>query len=554
MPELLNRPDLPPIWRIAIWGTLMLASGGTAVATEPEPALTFVGVALDAETQKADERLREFLRSKLAVRFETRDMEYGAAVDTLVHWNVESKGPLVARVTPYVYVVAEMLGADLEILATYVSKRTQDATYNSYFVVHKASGLLSDDLDEFVKYLRGRPTTARFVYHNKFSTSSYLLPSLYFRKTGIFSTSTPTPADKKRIFIRAEKPPGVEGSTELVRMVKQRRADFAAVWEGTQSRFANDPDLIFLKLPNTLPNDLLVFTPMQDRSLRNRILACLRGMKTADINVGDFARWQDINTTPEARRALASLRWLAKVPPAPIPIKIRKAHHDTTELDLTLLEAAKQAVRLSGTEFVLFDEDFHKHFDVLWTLRKTHEDALTITSEFPDFNVPPQTFHLSFKRGDRESLVARIEDQISNNMHRVRDVWPFDDETPTVLRDVKFNISSGSEVRAMKITWNDLTNNDRVVGAPFRAAIAASNFHSFKLKGEGFPKRSDGTHYDFDPLSNTAHRVILIRPVVETRVFRIGAYALAGLFSLAAVFALWSLFRDPKGPVAGGAA
>jgi ABC-type phosphate/phosphonate transport system substrate-binding protein len=540
------------LWQLAIWAMLLLATVPATLAGEPESALTFVGVALDAETQKADERLREFLRSKLALKFETRDMEYGAAVDTLVHWNVETKGPLMARVTPYVYVVAEMLGAELEILATYVSKRSKEATYSSYFVVHKASGLQSDDLDEFVKYLRNRSTPARFVYHNKFSTSSYLLPSLYFRRTGIFSTNGPNAADKKRIFIRAEKPPGIDGSTDLVRMVKQRKADFAAVWEGTQSRFANDPDLIFLKLPNTLPNDLLVFTPMQDRGLRNRVQASLKDMKNTDIGVGDFLRWQDINTTPEARRALASLRWLARVRTSPVPIKIRKAHNDTTELDLMLVEAAKQAVRLSGTEFVLFDEDFHKHFDVLWTLRKTHEDSLTITSEFPDFNLPPQTFHISFKRGDRESLVARIEDQISDNMHRVRDIWPFDDEVPTVLRDVKFNLAGGSELKAMKITWNDLTDNDRVVGAPFRATVAASNFHFFKLKGDGFPKLSDGTHYDFDPLSNTAHRVILMRPVVETRVFRIGTYALAALFSLAAGFALWSLFRAPRETVAGG--
>ena len=74
------------------------------------------------------------------------------------------------------------------------------------------------------------------------------------------------PQDQKQIFIRAEKPPGVEGSSELVEMVKQRRADFAAVWDGTQSKFADDPDLVFLKLPNTLPNDLLVMAPMSDRT------------------------------------------------------------------------------------------------------------------------------------------------------------------------------------------------------------------------------------------------------------------------------------------------
>lgn len=512
-------------------------------AADRDQAMTFVGVSLDTETQRADDKLRDYLRAKLGVKFENRDLEYGAAVDTLVHWNPEAKGPLVARVTPYVYIVAELLGADLEILGTYVSKRTKETTYASYLVLRKDAGFASTDLDDFVKWLRERPSPARFIYHNKFSTSSYLLPSLYFRKMGIFAGSGSNASDQKQVFIRAEKPVGIESSTELVRMVKQRRADFAAVWEGTQARFANDPDLTFLKLTHTLPNVLLVFVQTENRTQRDRMIEALRAMRDADINSGDFLRWVDFNTTPDARRALSALRWLTKVTPAPAPIKIRAAHTGGTALEAGLLEAARQAVGLSGTEFVLFDEDFHKHFDVLWTLRKSHDDSLVITSEFPDFNLPPQEFHLSFKKGDRESLVARIEEQISNGMHRVRDVWPFDDEMPTVLRDVRFNLPPGSVAKAVKVTWNDFTNNDRVVGTPFDVTVAASDFHSFKLKGDGFPRRSDGTHFDFDPLSNTAHRVILVRPVPELRLLRYGTYALLALFIGAAGFALHALFR-----------
>ncbi len=86
--------------------------------------MTFVGVALDAETARADEKLREYLRAKEGLKFEPRDLEYGAAVDTLVSWDVAEQGPLVARVTPYVYIAAQMLGANLDILGTYVSRRT----------------------------------------------------------------------------------------------------------------------------------------------------------------------------------------------------------------------------------------------------------------------------------------------------------------------------------------------------------------------------------------------------------------------------------------------
>jgi ABC-type phosphate/phosphonate transport system substrate-binding protein len=551
-------PPLPPTARRRVFPgrlvrgcTWLLALWAATSAVAADPALTFVGVALDAETARADERLREYLRAKETLKFEPRDMEYGAAINTLVNWDVAAKGPLMARVTPYVYVVAEMLGANLDILGTYVSKRTQETTYQSYFVMHRSLALRSDDLEGMVKVLRNRPTPVRFAYHNKFSTSSYLLPALYFRKMGIFSANTPNAPDQKHVFIRAEKPAGVDASSDLVRVVKQRRADLAAVWDGTQSKFTEDPDLRFLRLPNTLPNDLLVFVSMPDRTLRDRIVASLRQMQDTDINVGDFQKWQDFNAAPEARRALASLRWLTRATPTPVPIKIRGGPNDGRELDPGLLEAARQAVQLSGTEFTLFDEDFHKQFDVLWTLRKSHDDSLTITSEYPDFGLPPQEFRISYKKGNQESLVARIEEQISNQMHRVRDIWSYDDETPTVLRDVRFGLPVGSRVRVVKIVWNDLTNNDRVVGTPFDAVVTASDFNSFKFKGDGFPRRGDGIHYDFDPLSNTVHRVVLVRPVPDTWLFRIGAILLVALAGLGAALALRGLRPPPARDAAG---
>lgn len=533
--------------RAALLAVLLAAAAAGLPAAEA-PTLTFVGVALDAETARADEKLREFLRAKERLKFEPRDLEYGAAVDTLVNWDVAEQGPLLARVTPYVYIAAQMLGANLDILGTYVSRRTQETTYQSYFVLHRASGLKTDDLDQLVKYLRSRTTPARFAYHNKFSTSSYLLPALFFRRMGIFSAATSNSPEQRHIFIRAEKPAGVDGSAELVRLVKQRRVEIAAVWDGTQGKFAEDPDLRFLKLPYTLPNDLLVFTTTRDRALRERIVASLRQMKDDDIATGDFQRWEDFNATPEARRALATLRRLTRPTPTPVPIKIRGTHRDGTDLDPVLYEAARQAVQLSGTEFTLFDEDFHKQFDVLWTLRKAHDDSLIITSEYPEFRLPPQQFHVSYKRGDKESLVARIEEQISNGMHRVRDIWGYDDETPTVLRDVRFTLPPGTTARAVKVTWSDLTNNDRVAGTPFDVVVAASDFHSFKFKDDGFPKRSDGIHFDFDPLSNTVHRVALVRPTPDTRLFRYGTLLLVGFTVLAAVFALWGVAQRPAAP------
>ena len=539
------------IARILFISTLLLSLAGfapAALAVE-ETHVTFLGVALDPETQQADRRLREFLRADMPLRFETRDQEYGAAINTLKQWNENEQGPLIARVTPYVYVVAEMLGADLEILATYLSKKTGEVTYHSYLVTHK-DNFAGNDLDTFVKYLRDHPAPAHFIYHNRFSTSSYFLPSLYFHKQDIFSVPGKTKNDSKYITIQAQRPEDIGGSSSLVARVKEKQAEFAAVWDGTMAKFIDDPDLNFLKLPNTLPNDLLVVSRTTDESLKDALRDSINKLKPDDINIGDFLKWVDFNKTPDARRALASLRWLAKSTPYPVPLKIRRPHNEdqSQEIDDRYLEAARQAVRLSGTEFVLFDEDFHQHFDVLWTLHQSHDDSLVITSEFVESELPPQKFHISFKKDDMESLVARIGSEITNRMHRIRYVWPFDNAEVRVLRDVEFTIPEGTLMKGMKISWSDPVSNAYTSDSPFDVTVTESGFHSFQLSGSGFPQNSEG-HYNFDPMSNSSYRVFLVRPEPGGKLLMAGTYAMIGLFALAALLALKAaLFNKKENP------
>ncbi len=507
-----------------------------SVLADNHPSVTFLGVALDPETQEADQKLREFIRGQQAIHFETRDQEYGAAIHTLVDWDENEKGPIIARVTPYVYVVAEMLGAELDILATYKSNKTGNVTYHSYLVTRKEN-FSGNDLDGFVKTLRERPTPGQFIYHNKFSTSSYFLPSLYFARHDIFSVAGSAANDRKFITIDAKRPEDASGSSSLVRKVKEGKADFAAVWDGTKAKFDQDPELHFLKLPQALPNDLLVVSRNSPEELKDGLRETINKLGPTDINIGDFKTWEDFNKTPEARRALASLRWLAKVPPNPVPVKIRKPHAEGESIDPRYLEAARQAVRLSGTEFILYDEDFHKQFDVLWTLHQTHDDSLIITSEFIDSELPQQEFHISFKRNDLESLVARIGSEITNRMHRIRYVWPFDDAAARVLRDVEFNIPAGTQMKGMKITWSDQSSNAYTSDNPFDIAVAESGFHSFRLEGEGFPKGAEN-HYSFDPMGNSAYRVFLVRPKPGGRVLKVATLTMIGLFSLAALFSI----------------
>lgn len=512
-----------------------------------ETTLTFAGVALDAETARADERLREYLRARDGLRFEPRDLDHGAAVELLAGWDARRQGPLLARVTPFVYLAAEMLGANLDVVAIAVSPRGPDTTRLSHLVLRRGAGVRTADPDALLRWLRERTEPARFVYPHKFSTSGYVLPAAFFRRAGVHTGSGPNGPDQRHTFIRAEQPAGGRSAAELVGLVREGGAELAAVWDGVRARFADDPDLLFVPLPFPAPNDLLVLSSGADRGLRERLTAGVRAMRSGEIGVGDVLRWQDFNAAPEARRALATLRRQTRGGPPPVPIKIRGPAGDAPP-DPALLEAARQAVLLAGTEFTLYDEDFHKHFDVLWTLRRARDDAVVLTSEYPDFGLPPQEFHLSHRRDDPESLVGRLEDCLSNRMHRLREVWSFDDRTPTILRDVRFGLPPGTRLPAVRVVWNDPVNNDRAVGSPFLTEVAVGDFHAFRLKAEGFPRRGDSTRLDLDPLGSTAYRVALVRPVPDTFLFRLGTSVVVILAVLAAVLALWTLVRRPGGP------
>ena len=88
-----------------------------AALVQAEQRLAFIGVALDRETREADSKLQDYLYRKAGVSFAPEDLEYGRVIKRLANWK-ESDGLYVARTTPYVYVAAEMLGADFEILGT----------------------------------------------------------------------------------------------------------------------------------------------------------------------------------------------------------------------------------------------------------------------------------------------------------------------------------------------------------------------------------------------------------------------------------------------------
>jgi ABC-type phosphate/phosphonate transport system substrate-binding protein len=530
-------------------GVLVCLLAAAAQATA-EQRLAFIGVALDRETREADAELQDYLYREAGVSFAPEDLEYGRVIERLANWK-ESEGLYVARATPYVYVAAEMLGADFEILATYVSSATQRTTYHSYFVVNREDFPAQPELTDIIRFLGRRSDRAEFVYHSKFSTSSFFLPSLYFRAHKIFHMRDSTPSLTAISSRRIDE----NSSSALVRKVAAGEADLAAVWTGTRSKFEpGHPSggyeeygrrVHFVELPTTLPNDLLVCSTALDPEIKENLRSAIESMEADEIDIGDFRTWSSFKQATEARLALAELRWSARERVAPVTVEIRLAdgHHGNAAAS-PLLEAGRQAVRLSGTEFVLYDQDFHKHIDFVWKLEEIHDGAVALHSTIPGSDVDEQVFRISFR--DTEDLTRRIVSLIHSRMHRIRYAWPYSDNPPIVIRDMAFSIPVGSVAKVQRISWLDPERNDFRAGPLFDAAITSSEFYKYVLDGDDFPKPGSD-ELEFDAMSNVSFRVLLLRASQERTVFRVLTVVLLGLVLAAAVAAVLGLRRSAAG-------
>jgi ABC-type phosphate/phosphonate transport system substrate-binding protein len=529
----------------------LLVNPGRASAQE---SYAFIGVALDRETRQADRQLVDHLQRHANVRLAPDDLEYERAVERLVAWR-PSDGFFLSRTTPYVYLAAEMLGAELDVLGTYVSARSGQTTYSSYFVVRREyftnlkTAPTLFDVERFLKErTKERPARSRFVYHNSFSTSSYFLPSLFFRARKIFSM----PEDTESLFAIASDRAPVETSSKLVELVASGQADIAAVWDAAKSRFEEGGELYesfgkqvyFVPLTTLLPNDLLVCSARLDRAVKDRLRAALKAMPADAIKVADFQTWKVMTDVPEARLALADLRWLARERPYPVTVEIQLAAGSAgTAAGQALVEAAKQAVRLAGTELVVYDRDFHERIDFAWTLEPIHDGAVLLRSAIPGSELADQVHRLSFR--DPEDLSKRLVTTIASRLHRIRYVWPYSTSNPTVIRDLALWLPEGSRVRVQKVTWLDPERNRFRAGPLFDATIKASGFHRYELDPEVFSRQPDrvGTP---DAMSNVAYRVILIRADEERLIFRALTGALLALFAAGAVAAVWDLRRTKR--------
>jgi hypothetical protein len=373
----------------------------------------------------------------------------------------------------------------------------------------------------------------KFVYHSSFSTSSFFLPSLYLRSNQIFHMGEST---ESLVAIESAKI-DENSSTRLVKMVADGQADLAAVWDGTKSKFEPNNEygkkVYFVQLPTPIPNDLLVCSATLDAGIRQRLRQAVRSMPANAIGIGDFLGWSSIREATDARTALANLRWLARESPARVVVDIRS--HDKTKgtrESSMLLDAGRQALRLSGTEFVLFDEDFHEQIDFIWTLEPIHDGAVVLHSATPGSNLPDQRFEISFR--DTEDLTRRLVSIINSGIHRIRYIWPYSGNNATVIRDLAFSLPPKSVVKLQRISWLDPERNNFRAGPFFDGEITESDFFKFSIESSELSV-SGAEGAAFDPMSNVSYRVFLLRSNEENLLFRLLTVALIVLLAGAAV-------------------
>lgn len=565
---------------IATCGFLLFAPGQAAFAQVPdETHFSFVGVGLGSKTRQADLRLVDYLNKEAHVAVVTGESK---PYETVLYGLVNGSGSspyLLARVTPYVYIVAEMLGAEFDTLATY-RRRPQPlkgakqgtapikSTYYAYFVVSRRKFTVQPSLDDLYKFLQnnselnkqteGRSPLASFIYHDEYSTSSYFLPSLFFSSRRIYATTEP---EEGITAIKSYKPDEVDRSSQLIAKVAADDSGLtlAAVWdanveEADRASAADIPkpdstaeDLAkvwLIQLPQPLPDDLLVCSPSVPEEARKRLRNALAKMPERAIGIGDFDSWETFENAREAREAIAVLRFLARDRPTPVTVGITTPEPMQSDSLVTEahIRALKRAIRLSGTEFIPFEKDYHRlPPDVDWAVRLSHDSTVNITSSVHGAPRELQQ-NLPITFNGLQDLTTKVAQAILWRLHRIRYIWPYTHSQAqwTILHDVDFPIDKDSKVFLQKIVWIDPEKN-RYHDFPFvRAAVAASDPAKVEIGRPVEPPQN------FNPLSNVSYRAILVRPDRPSPPFVILVYAMEGILGLAGGMAVFELARRKK--------
>ena len=538
----------------------------TSANAQAAPA-RFLTVDQGADELKADEVLATRLGRPLLGSPE--QLSYETVINALLDDARPDKplartGGVVARVTPYAFVVAEMRGAKVELLAACLSRSTGTTITNAFMVVPQSAfpGLLPPTLEQVLDHLKALSETerpARFIYHNKYSTSSYFLPSLFFRARRVFGLN-PRSANAPGVTTIGVERNDSSSSSDLIRAVATQageRETIASVWNGPRSGFADAASryyaeygkkVRFVQLPDDLPCDLLVATRKVNSATKDAITARLRELQPSGLDIpgSDVATWVPWSNgeAEDARRALSDLRRQAGSSTTPVVVDVLA--NPSSPVDGDLLDAARLAVRLAGTELVDRSQyfDYYKKSDVRWELERIHDGAVRLTVRYENFRLDnaevTQQFDVSFQQPS--DLTRRLVSLVHSRLHRIRPVWLYNDTAPTVLRDVDFDIAR--RVPFQEIQWNDPQRNDyRPDGLSGVASVEKEETFEIQLAKGDFPKRVDNRSLDFEPMGRQGFRVLLMRVTPERTLFRALAIVFVVLLVAGAAALIWDAWR-----------
>ena len=546
---------------VLVAASLGIGTLGVHGAAAQTAQARFVTVEQGPDEFRADEALAFGLGRTLVGSPER--LPYEAVIEALLDDAREGNrlaraGGVVARVTPYAFVVAEMRGAKIDLLATCQSKSTGRTVTNAFIVVPQSSfpGGTPPTLDQLlahVKALSDANRPARFIYHNKYSTSSYFLPSLLFRARRVFGVSDGDTRPAGVTTLLVERSPTSSSGSDLIRAVAAQADDretIASVWDGPRVNFAGPTArfftqggnrVYFVPLPDDLPCDLLVATRKVSGATKDAITARLPQLQPSDLEApdSDVRLWMPWSgpAAEDARRALSDLRRQAGASTQPVVVDVQSNPLAPVRGDL--LDAARQAIRLAGTELVDRSQyfDYYKKNDIRWELETIHDGAVRLTVRYENFRQDDaevaQQFDVSFQQpGD---LTRRLVSLVHSRMYRIRSVWPYNDAAPTVLRDVDFDVAA--RVPFQLIQWSEPLRNDyQLAGAS--GATEIDKDEPFEIRLKNVP-----AFQSLEPMGQRSLRVLLMRVTPQRTLFRVLTVVFVLLLVAAAIALSWDLWR-----------
>ena len=545
-------------------GALSVNVAGAQTQTQSAPA-RFLTVDQGGDELRADEILATRLGKQLIRAPEQLSYELviNALLDDVRDTSQARAGGVIARVTPYAFVVAEMRGAKVELLSACKSQVTGKTVTNAYLVVPRSSfpDPATPTLEQVLAHLKKQSdseTPDQFIYHNKYSTSSYFLPSLLFRDRRVFGMGdrASNPAGVTMITVERNASPS---SSDLIRTVATQpggKETFASVWTGPMSNFAEPTSkyydefgkhVRFVPLPDDLPCDLIVATRKVSQATRDAIDARLETLKPIGPEApgSDVENWVPWASTEAegARRALSDLRRQAGSSTIKVVVDVESKKSSPVNSDL--LDAARLAIRLSGTELVDKGQyfDYFKRSDIKWELEGIHEGAVRLTvlyeNLFLDGKEVTQEFDVSFLKP--ADLTRRLVSLIHSRLHRIRPVWLYNDTSPTVLRDVEFDVAK--RVPWQELQWYEPQRNDYRPEESQVANIEKEETFEIQLAKAGFPIRADNRGLDFEPMGRQGFRVLLMRETPERTLFRVLTMVFVVLLAAGAAALMWDAWR-----------